>query len=189
MTSLSRREFLKSTVAACAVASLPEPAAGSPVQRAEGPAHSPRCITMWDFSWIERRWPGAGFEDWPQVLDELVDRGYDAVRIDAFPHLVAAAPEREWTLLPVWTVDDWGSPGVNRIRVQPGLHQFIGHCKERCIKVGLSTWYREDSGNERLKIASPAIMAEQWNTTLAGIKKAGLLDPCRSEEHTSELQS
>lgn len=23
---------------------------------------SPRAITMWDFSWLERRWPGAGYE-------------------------------------------------------------------------------------------------------------------------------
>jgi hypothetical protein len=45
---------------------------------------------MWDFSWLERRWPGAGYEDWSQALDELVERGYEAVRIDAYPHLVAA---------------------------------------------------------------------------------------------------
>lgn len=24
----------------------------------------PVAITMWEFSWIERRWPGAGYEDW-----------------------------------------------------------------------------------------------------------------------------
>ena len=39
---------------------------------------------MWEFSWLERRWPGAGYEDWDQALSELVDRGYDAIRIDAF---------------------------------------------------------------------------------------------------------
>ena len=22
-----------------------------------------RAVTMWDFSWLERRWPGAGYED------------------------------------------------------------------------------------------------------------------------------
>jgi hypothetical protein len=131
---------------------------------------------MWDFSWIERRWPGAGFEDWPLALDELVERGYDAVRIDAFPHLVSSDRDKEWTLLPIWSVNDWGSPSLNKIRVQPGLNLFIGLCKERGVKVGLSTWYREDSTNVRLKISSPVIMAEQWNTTLKGIEEAGLLD-------------
>ena len=29
----------------------------------------PLAITMWDFSWIERRWDGAGFEDWNAALD------------------------------------------------------------------------------------------------------------------------
>lgn len=37
---------------------------------------APFAITMWDFSWIERRWPGAGYEDWDQVLTELTERGY-----------------------------------------------------------------------------------------------------------------
>ncbi len=176
MKPLTRRQFLKGTVAACAAPSLAESAAASPARPLGGGGGGPRCITMWDFSWIERRWPGAGFEDWPRVLDELLERGYDAVRIDAFPHLVASAPEKEWTLLPVWSVDDWGSPAANRIRVQPGLHEFIALCRERGIKVGLSTWYREDVGNVRLGITSAAVMADQWNTTLGGIKRAGMLD-------------
>src|SRR4030042_4547538 len=36
----------------------------------------PLAIAMWDFSWLERRWPGAGYEDWDQILDELLNRGY-----------------------------------------------------------------------------------------------------------------
>jgi len=36
----------------------------------------PLAIAMWDFSWLERRWPGAGFEDWDRSLNELVERGY-----------------------------------------------------------------------------------------------------------------
>ena len=35
----------------------------------------PFAITMWDFSWLERRWPGAGYENWDLALDELVERG------------------------------------------------------------------------------------------------------------------
>ena len=53
---------------------------------------------MWDFSWLERRWPGAGYEDWDKILDELAERGYHADRIDAYPHLVAENPMKEWTL-------------------------------------------------------------------------------------------
>lgn len=82
---------------------------------------------MWDFSWLERRWPGAGYENWDTALDELRERGYDAVRIDAYPHLVAADPEREWELEPVWSQQDWGSPARTRVRVQPMLNKQVGY--------------------------------------------------------------
>jgi sugar phosphate isomerase/epimerase len=55
---------------------------------------------MWDISWLLRRWPGAGFEDWDQALDELVERGYDAVRLEAFPHLLSVDPDAAWEFIP-----------------------------------------------------------------------------------------
>ncbi len=138
--------------------------------------YAPRAITMWDFSWLERRWPGAGYEDWDKVLDELVERGYNAVRIDAFPHLVAANPIKQWTLLPVWNQQMWGSPALNKVVVQPFLNRFIAKCKERDIKVGLSSWFREDRENIRMKITSAAKMADIWTKTLDSINNDGLLD-------------
>ena len=49
---------------------------------------------MWEFSWLVRRIaPEAEYADWDTVLDELTDRGYDCIRIDAFPHLIAAGPD------------------------------------------------------------------------------------------------
>jgi hypothetical protein len=131
---------------------------------------------MWEFSWLERRWPGAGYEDWDQALDELKVRGYDAVRIDAFPHLVAANPTREWELLPCWNQQDWGSPALNRVAVQPNLNQFIKKCAEHEIQVGLSTWFREDRDNLRRKIASPEELGGIWKATLDTIAEAGLLE-------------
>jgi hypothetical protein len=125
---------------------------------------------MWDFSWLERRWPGAGYEDWDQALDELKERGYDAVRIDAYPHLVATDPEREWDLLPCWNQHDWGSPAHCRVRVQPALNEFIAKCGQRGILVGLSTWFREDTPqNLCTRIASPDQLGQIWKATLDSI--------------------
>lgn len=118
----------------------------------------PLAITMWDFSWLERRWPGAGYEDWDRVLDELKARGYDAIRIDPYPHLIAAAPEKTWELIPVWSVQDWGSPAKNRVQVQPALNQFIRKCGERGLRVALSTWFRQDAANMRMKFIRRKIM-------------------------------
>lgn len=131
---------------------------------------------MWDFSWLERRWPGAGYENWDTALDELRERGYDAVRIDAYPHLVAADPEREWELEPVWSQQDWGSPARTRVRVQPMLNQFIEKCAERGIKVALSSWFRRDTDNIRMQIRTPQGLGQAWQRTLDTITAAGLGD-------------
>jgi hypothetical protein len=137
----------------------------------------PLAITMWDFSWLERRWIGGGFEDWGRALDELRDRGYDAVRIDAFPHLLAADPDREWDLVPQWTEHDWGAPGPVRIQsIRSALIEFIGACRDRSIKVGLSSWYREDTADTRLRYNTPALQAGIWISVLDTIVDAGLGD-------------
>lgn len=177
---MNRRNFITKSLAASSALVLTEGL--SPQSFASHTSHDvsqkphPLPITMWDFSWIERRWPGAGYEDWDLVLDELRERGYEAVRIDAFPHLLSNNPQKQWLLKPQWSQQDWGSPWLNTVVLFPALTDFIGKCKDRDIKVGLSTWYREDTDNVRMGIASPQIMADQWITTLKLIEKEGLLD-------------
>lgn len=136
----------------------------------------PRAITMWEFSWIERRWPGAGYEDWDQALDELCERGYDAVRIDAFPHLVSADPDRLWTIFSDGQDGDWGSPSEVDIHVTDTLLEFIGKCRDRGVAVGLSTWYKRDPDDTRMRIKTPADQARIWLDTLGHIQRAGLMD-------------
>ena len=131
---------------------------------------------MWEFSWIERRWPGAGYEDWDRALDELAERGYNAVRIDPFPHLLAADPHKTWTLWPEWNTQLWGSPDVNRIVLLPALLDFLGKCRDRGIMAGLSSWYRKDDADTRMTINGPDVMAANWIKTLDLISQAGLLD-------------
>lgn len=131
-----------------------------------GKAHA---ITMWDFSWLERRWPGAGYESFETALDELCERGYTATRIDAYPHLVAAGLETEWELLPVWNQQAWGAPAKVRVRVQPTLNEFLAACRKRDLKVALSTWFREDTSERRLMIPSAEAHAAIWEATLRSI--------------------
>ena len=131
---MNRSTFLRYSSLAAASALLQTP---SFAERSGNKKLQPLAITMWDFSWLERRWPGAGYEDWDVVLDELLLRGYNAIRIDAYPHLVANNATKEYTLLPVWTTQDWGSPALNKVTVQPSLSQFIAKCKARGIRIGL----------------------------------------------------
>ena len=136
----------------------------------------PQANAMWDFSWIERRYTGADYADWDLVLDELKERGYDAVRIDAFPHLVSIDPGKEWLLVPEWSVHDWGSPGNVKVQIQPNLNIFIEKCAERDLKVMLSTWWRKDKDESVKLINSPAKLARAWKYTLDTIKDAGLIE-------------
>lgn len=134
------------------------------------------AITMWEFSWLERRWPGAGYENWDQALSELKERGYNAIRIDAFPHLIYKNPQAEYLLNHHWNNQVWGSPAVNKVRVQPYFIDFLTKCKEYGFKVGLSTWWREDQDESYLVINSPVKLGEVWLSVLNLIKKHNLLD-------------
>lgn len=137
--------------------------------------NTPYAITMWDFSYLERRFSGGGFEDWDKALDELCERGYNAVRIDAYPHLVWENPTKEWELVPCWTEHDWGCSEKCTVRIQPNLNIFLRKCKEHNVKVGLSTWTRENVGDNSLKITSAEVLVEMWDKTLKTIEK-DLLD-------------
>ncbi len=182
---VDRRDFLRSGAAALAAAHLPAPLAAAPAAAppAAAPAFilsghrflRPLAITMWDFSWLERRWPGAGYEDWDQALDELKLRGYEAVRIDAYPHLLALDANATWEVRPEWNTQDWGSQTLNRVRIQPALNQFIAKCAERGIWVALSTWFQEDTGERFRWVRQPEDLARAWAATLQSIDAAGLL--------------
>lgn len=137
---------------------------------------NPYAITMWDFSWLERRWPGGGYEDWDRALGDLKERGYDAVRIDAYPHLVSAAPEASWSLPPCWTQMAWGAQSPIDVTVGPALVEFMQKAKANGIRVALSTWYRKDTRNMRLRIRTPEDQARIWIDTLDYLDAAGLAD-------------
>lgn len=130
---------------------------------------------MWDFSWLERRWPGGGYEDPRTALVELRDRGYNAVRIDPFPHLFAADPEAEYELLPCWTEPDWGSPSRLVTAIEPHLTDFVRACDELDIAVALSSWFRQDRDAHRMQIFTPRDLAEVWLSVIDHLAAQNLL--------------
>jgi hypothetical protein len=71
---MDRRSFLTRSVAGlmAAAEASPKTAAAQTSSARLRNIQRPLAITMWDFSWLERRWPGAGYEDWDLALDGLV---------------------------------------------------------------------------------------------------------------------
>lgn len=146
---------------------------------------NPLAITMWDSSWIRRRYKGAGFENWDKVLDELVERGYNAVRIDVFPHLIAKAPDG--TLVEVFKdppgtfphflgMAAWGNEYTIYINPRKSAVEFIRKCQDRDVFVGLSTWFKptDDRRNDQIQGAQELIRV--WDETIAFLDENKCLD-------------
>lgn len=65
-------------------------------------------LTMWDWSWISHRVPGGAFEDWPAVLRATRERGFNTVRFDPLPDLVARPGQpRQVTFVPNEAAVPW----------------------------------------------------------------------------------
>jgi hypothetical protein len=139
------------------------------------------AVTMWEFSWLVRRTgEEAQYADWDRVLDELAERGYNCIRMDAFPHLVAKGPDGEmveqFTVLPQRHDFMWGNHRPVQVEPRPALVEFIGKAADRGIYVGLSSWYNPDTLDRVQTIQSPEDYARIWLETLDLLYEAGLHD-------------
>ena len=138
------------------------------------------ACAMWDFSWLTRRQaPEAEFANLTAVLDGLAARGYDCVRIDAFPHLVAAGPDgttaHDFVVLAQKPDFMWGNHHEVSVNPRAGLIEFITLAAARGIGIGLSAWYNPDSTGRSLAIAQPADLTRVWAETLGFLADHHLL--------------
>lgn len=143
------------------------------------------AITMWDSSWLRRRYAGGGFESFDQALDELKDRGYNAVRIDAYPHMIANAPdgtnvERFLDTPGVshhkYGFAQWGSQWTVYIHPRNDILEFIRKAKERGIYVALSTWLKPTWECRNDFLEGPEDIIRIWDETLGFLQENGCLD-------------
>jgi len=139
------------------------------------------AVTMWEYSWLVQRCGRQNeYEDWDKVLDELVERGYNCIRIDAYPHLIAAGPDgevqEEFTMLPIDEHFMWGNHEEVTVNPRQGVVEFMQKAKERDLYIGLSSWYNDDTTHRKLTIRSPEDYVRIWTETLDLLAAAGLLD-------------
>ena len=145
----------------------------------------PFAITMWDSSWLRRRYPGGGFESFDTALDELVERGYNAVRIDAFPHMIANAPDgtnSERFLDPTGVAHQrygfaqWGSPWTVYSYPRRDILELLEKCEERGVYVILSTWLKPTIEPRHEWIEGPQDLVRVWDETLHFLEDNGRLN-------------
>lgn len=140
------------------------------------PVVARHACTMWEFSWMLRRSGNQSeYADWAKVLDEAVERGYNCLRIDAFPHLVAAG-DGNATVLPQPDYFMWGNnKEAVTVNAQRDLVAFMSMGAQRGLSFGLSTWLTPDTLDRRGAVRTPGDLVRIWNATLHLISSHGLL--------------
>lgn len=124
------------------------------------------AITMWDHTVFSRRWGReAEFADWDRRLDELAERGYDCIRIDAWPHLVDSS-QRRFTLLPQRKRWMWGNHAPVTIEPHEQVPRFVEMAAARGMTVGLSSWFQPDEDGHRRRVRGPEDYARAWTRVL-----------------------
>ncbi len=178
---MNRRKFIKATaytgVALSAAAYLP--GSWGMMQQQLNP-QKPLAINMWDYTWLLRHYKGGGMEDWDKSLDELVERGYNALRIDCFPQFIAAdehgmITEKFFCSKKNWRPALWGNQFSIEITPRESLISFLTRCHERDIYIGLSSWFLDHSTGRVKSFKTVYDLARAWNETLRFIQDHGLL--------------
>ena len=134
----------------------------------------PLAIAMWDFSWLLRHHRLGAFADWDKTLDALVLRGYDAIRIDCFPHLVSAdndgvVTQEYYHPKNAFGLTLWGNEFSVSTRPREALLEFLPKCQERGVWVGLSTWFNDHNTGRagtvcRRGQSRPGSGMKRWNS-------------------------
>ncbi len=141
---------------------------------------NPLAIAMWDFSWILRHHRYGEFENWDKVLKELVERGYNAVRIDAMPQFIAAdtngSIKTEFrSVKENWNPAVWGNDYTMSFSAREALLEFLPKCEKYGVKVGLASWFLRH-GTERQEIfMEEGGLLRAWDETIQFLQANNLL--------------
>lgn len=141
----------------------------------------PLAIAMWDFSWILRHHRYGEFENWDKVLNELAERGYNALRLDVMPQYIAADTDGSITeefrsVKNGWTPAKWGNDYTMSFRPREALLEFLPLCKKYGIRVGLSSWFTNHNTGERGLFKEKDGALRAWTETLSFLQEHNLLD-------------
>ncbi|MBA4140025.1 MAG: hypothetical protein H0X70_05900 [Segetibacter sp.] len=174
-SSLTTSSFLSSNATAHAVANLPHK--NLPLEKLK----KPLAIAMWDFSWILRHHRYGEFENWDKVLNELAERGYNAIRLDVMPQYVAADTDGKFTeefrsVKNGWAPAKWGNDYTMSFRPREALLEFLPLCKKYGFRIALSSWFTNHGTGARGIFSEEGGALRAWAETLAFLQQHNLLN-------------
>lgn len=164
----------------------------------------PLQLTMWDWSWFSHHSPGEAFADWPRVLAEAAERGFDTVRFDPLCDLVAhtSAGEAELEVVAGPSPIPWlHVPQPRRVSPLREVVEFATAAAAAGMRLILSTWGlgrgRRGSTVEFARYPNFTPFDDDaraldelltgWDRVLAALGAAGLLDRVAYVDLNNEL--
>lgn len=140
------------------------------------------AIANWDYSWLLRT-SGRDEDEYhllPRVMHELAERGFNALRVDAWPHLVA--PDREgkradeFVILPHRQRDlERGSREARHVRPHDRLLRLAQAAKAEGISLWLTSWLLPDTLARRSQVRNPDDFVRIWHATLDWLREQDAL--------------
>ena len=182
---LSRRKFLgqvSSIALSASCSNILNPSAKA-INKANlnlNPA-KPKAVAMWDYSWLLRSYSGGGFDNWKKAIDELAERGYNALRIDCFPQFISTnyygASSNEYFLPKKnWRPALWGNQYSLVINPRNSLLEFLRLCQNKNISVILSTWFQGHGTDRNKEFKGTEGLISSWNETIQLLDENDLLN-------------
>ena len=142
---------------------------------------NPLAVTMVDYSWMLQHHRYGAYEDFDRFFTELVQRGYNAVRMDCFPHLIAA--DANGTIQETFLHEKsdhkrmlWGNEYTMRSKPRESLIAFLGKCREHGVHAGLATWFIDHGTGRSSLFRGEDDFVRAWDETLGFIDEHGLMD-------------
>jgi hypothetical protein len=137
---------------------------------------------MWDYSWLKSHYPGGPFEDWDKTTDQLLERRFNTVRIDAFPLVIDGLKSLDETVtIPAEPLANWGFSDRDRPHaVARELLDFMRMAKRKKLNVILSTWNPATKETPDIKARAAAdrnVYRQAWTRTLDLLAEHDLLSP------------
>ena len=132
-------------------------------------------IAMWDYSWLYGHYPGGWAEDFEKVTDELIERKFNTVRIDAFPLVIHDLHVKGQTryLVPADPLRNWGPSRIDwEHDVVSELKEFMTIAKRKGLYVILSSWGIGRRGAH----AERETFWRAWERVLDILQEDGLLE-------------
>ena len=138
------------------------------------------AITCWDYAWPLGSAYGVVPGAVEASLDEVVTRGFNTVRLDPYPHLLAtpansvhldhceilAEPDRRRGL----------PGGAVTVPIRKAFRRLLDAAAERDLKLWLTSFFLPDSRARRSFVRRPGDFVDVWVETLDLIRQWGHLD-------------